>query len=113
MVAGPRALPRIKSEKGEMELLLNTAVGFGAKDLAKAIQCDMRDCGLPVVTPAGRRSFHSLRNSYISGLLDAGVDVATVQQLARHADVTMTISYARLRPDSERQAVTTLPGLGL
>ncbi len=48
-----------------------------------------------------------------SSLLDQGVDAAAVERLARHADPTMTLSYARLRLDSERLAIERLdlPGL--
>jgi integrase len=83
------------------------------KDAAKFLQADMRDAALPVRTPNGIRCFHSLRNTFISGLFDAGVDVATVRTLARHADPTMTLSYARGRPDGERQAIAKLPALDL
>ena len=77
------------------------------------VQADMRDCGLPVRTEHGIRAFHSLRNSFISGLFDSGVDVPTIQRLARHATPSMTLSYARLRPNSERLAIDQikLPGL--
>ncbi len=83
------------------------------KDAAKFLQADMRDCGLPVRTPNGIRCFHSLRNTFISALFDQGVDIGTVQRLARHADPTMTLSYARTRPDGERLAIAKLPALGL
>ena len=63
---------------------------------------------MPVRTAHGIRCFHSCRNTFIASLLDQCVDVATVQRLARHADPTMTPSYARLRPDSERLAIVKL-----
>ena len=95
------------------DLLWPGLAGGAGKDAAKMLQADMRDCGLPIRTEHGIRAFHSLRNSFISGLFDAGVDVACVQKLARHADPTMTLSYARLRPDGERLAIAklTIPGL--
>jgi integrase len=84
------------------------------KDAAKMLQADMKAAALPVRTPNGIRCFRSLRNGFISQLLESGVDVATAQRLARHADQTMTLSYARLRPESERSAIARidLPGLG-
>jgi site-specific recombinase XerD len=53
--------------------------------------------GLPPVTA------HDLRRSFIGDLLDAGVDLATVQQLVGHASSSTTAGYDR-RPARTRQA---------
>ena len=71
------------------------------------IQSDMKACGLPIRTEYGVRAYHSLRNSYISMLLES-TDIATAQKLARHCDINLTLSYARLRPESERTAISLL-----
>ena len=63
------------------------------------IKADLETTGLPHTTDVGTRCFHSLRNSYISSLFDAGCSVATVQRLARHSDVKMTMRYAKPRTD--------------
>jgi integrase len=71
--------------------------------------------------------FHSLRHTYISRLVMAGVDLRTVQELAGHKTIQMTIRYAHLAPEHKRRAVermeetqlcekvtakvTTVPGL--
>lgn len=52
--------------------------------------------------------FHSLRHTYISRLLMAGADVRSVQELAGHKTITMTMRYAHLAPQHKRRVVGLL-----
>ncbi|MGD0651089.1 MAG: site-specific integrase [Verrucomicrobiia bacterium] len=52
--------------------------------------------------------FHSLRHTYISRLVMAGVDIRTVQELAGHRTITMTMRYAHLGPERKKRAVARL-----
>jgi integrase len=52
--------------------------------------------------------FHSLRHTYISRLVMAGVDIRTVQELAGHKTITMTMRYAHLGPEHKQRAVARL-----
>ncbi|MFQ5856021.1 MAG: tyrosine-type recombinase/integrase [Anaerolineae bacterium] len=51
---------------------------------------------------------HDLRRTFVSELLDAGVDLATVQKLAGHADPATTARYDRRDEATKREAVKRL-----
>jgi integrase len=52
--------------------------------------------------------FHTLRRTYISRLVSAGADIRTVQELAGHKTIAMTMRYAYLAPAHKRRAVGLL-----
>ena len=53
---------------------------------------------------------HTLRHTFASHLAINGTPIFTIQKLMNHKDIKMTLRYAKLSPDSGRDAVV---GLGL
>ena len=51
---------------------------------------------------------HTLRHTFASHLAINGTPIFTIQKLMNHADIAMTMRYAKLAPDSGRDAVNGL-----
>ena len=53
-------------------------------------------------------TWHCLRHPFISRLVMAGVDLRTVQELAGHKTISMTVPYAHLAPEHNEAAIERL-----
>jgi len=78
--------------------------GAGMSDEAVAVI--LRKCAMRA--GVGKLSPHDLRRSFVSDLLDAGVDIATVAAMAGHSRVTTTQKYDRRGEEAKRKAAGTL-----
>ena len=61
-----------------------------------------------VEDPKMKASFHTLRHTYASRLVQAGVDLYRVQRLLGHSTPVMTARYSKLADDDLREAVETM-----
>ena len=52
--------------------------------------------------------FHTLRHTFASHLAINGTPIFTIQKLMNHRDIKMTLRYAKLSPESGREAVDYL-----
>lgn len=94
-------------QPGALLLPVNKANRIVDKRLtAQAVLTIMRSrakkAGIEQFTP------HDFRRTFISDLLDSGVDISTVQQLAGHADPSTTVRYDRRGEDTKRKAIEVL-----
>lgn len=71
--------------------------------LRRAFMEITKKCGFPEVTKV-----HSLRHTFGSQLVMAGVDLATVQKEMGHADISTTMIYSHLTPEHRQNAVNVL-----
>jgi integrase len=92
---GPLFLPVIKGGRVVMRSMRDQSV----LDLVRRIAA---------AAHVARFSPHDLRRTYISNLLDLGVDLSTVQQLAGHAQITTTVRYDRRGEYARRRAAEML-----
>ena len=81
-----------------------TGKPFVDLDTSLALAC--RKAGIEGVT------WHKLRHTFASRLINRGVDIVTVQQLLGHSTVVTTMRYTHTNLDSKQNAVAKLEGSG-
>ena len=73
------------------------------KDVRKSLRRVMDKAGLSGVT------LHTLRHTFASQLVMAGVSLRDVQELMGHQNFQTTLRYAHLSPDHVKKQVLNLP----
>jgi integrase len=87
-------------------LFYNHETGKLFVDLDAGLALACRKAGIEGVT------WHKLRHTFASRLVNRGVDIVTVQQLLGHSTVATTMRYTHTNLDSKRNAVAKLAGFG-
>jgi len=80
----------------------NPETGTPFVDLKAGFGLACRKSGIEGVT------WHTLRHTFATRLVDRGVDIVTVQQLLGHSTITVTMRYTHTNLDSKRAAVAKL-----
>jgi len=83
----------------------NRKVGERLLDLKKGFKKAVQLASLPKIR------FHDLRHTFATRLVQAGVDIITVQHLLGHARISMTARYAHSPDQARIAAVKRLDGL--
>ena len=79
---------------------------FSTANIRTSILLEGRERKTPLAT------FHSLRHTFVSIAVNAGVPLATVQSIVGHTSTAMTRHYYHPSEDALRQAVSAIPPLG-
>lgn len=99
-----KRLSQIKSDERVM--------GYGSYDVFqrrfKKILDPLFNVGLDVKDSENRIVIHSFRHTFASHLAINGTPIFTIQKLMNHKDIKMTMRYAKLAPDSGKEAVREL-----
>ena len=93
--AGPVFNPIRQNGEIPLTRLRGESIGYILRRLQK-------QAGIASTSP------HDLRRSFVTSLLDAGVDLFTIQKLAGHADAATTARYDRRGESAKRRAVAVL-----
>lgn len=77
---------------------------------AEMLRVDLKAAGIAYETADGVFDFHALRAMYVTDLVRAKIDPKTVQKLARHSTITLTMDvYAKADKGEAAKAVNRLP----
>lgn len=80
----------------------NPETGKPFVDLKAGFKLACKKAGIEGVT------WHTLRHTFASRLVDRGVDIVTVKELLGHSSITVTMRYTHTNLESKRAAVDKL-----
>ena len=75
---------------------------------ARTILNDLFNIGIDLEDRKNKVVIHTLRHTFASHLAIKGTPIFTIQKLMNHKEITMTLRYAKLAPDSGKEMVLDL-----
>ena len=96
-------------ENRTKDLGLNDKIFKTTQELkARTILNNLFNVGIDEDDRKNRVVIHTLRHTFASYLAINGTPIFTIQKLMNHKDIKMTMRYAKLAPDTGREAVVNL-----
>ena len=95
-----------KLNKKNENAFYNPRTGKPFVDLKTGFALACEKAGISGVT------WHTLRHTFASRLVNRGVDIVTVKELLGHSSISVTMRYAHTNIESKRAAVEKLDGFG-
>jgi integrase len=95
-----------KLNKKNESVFYNPQTGKPFVDLKTGFALACEKAGIADVT------WHTLRHTFASRLVNSGVDIVTVKELLGHSSISVTMRYAHTNIESKRAAVEKLDGFG-
>jgi integrase len=101
-----RVLEAWNLNKKNENVFYNPQTGKPFVDLKTGFALACEKSGISGVT------WHTLRHTFASRLVNSGVDIVTVKELLGHSSISVTMRYAHTNIESKRAAVEKLHGFG-
>jgi integrase len=101
-----KVLEAWKLNKKNEGVFYNPQTGKPFVDLKTGFSLACEKSGISGVT------WHTLRHTFASRLVNSGVDIVTVKELLGHSSISVTMRYAHTNIESKRAAVEKLDGFG-
>jgi integrase len=101
-----KVLEAWKLNKKSEDVFYNPQTGKPFVDLKTGFALACEKAGISDVT------WHTLRHTFASRLVNSGVDIVTVKELLGHSSISVTMRYAHTNIESKRAAVEKLDGFG-
>jgi integrase len=92
----------VRRDETELVFCSRNGTRIGSRNLQRAFYSALKKSGIE------KLRFHDLRHTFATRLIQAGVDLYTVQKLGRWKSISMVMRYAHHYPESLRSGVNAL-----